>query len=1186
MIAFVRKMKDYLCRKLYRKIVSVAVYFASSVLVLAIRFPVFAQITSEINPVKYFDILPPSPSVANIGAFSRPDVSLSSGTARFNIPITTMAVGSFEMPVALIYTSNGIKIEQLSSRVGMSFQMEAGGAITRTVVGNGEDEQMDYLSRPPHNIATDSREFIDFAELAGSAGSPYDTEIDIFSYSYCGTSGSFFLDSAKNPIQIPKTNTRIEADFWQTGNWTFRITDSQGNQFYFGGAGFVEQSKKLISCGLAHDTFKPTAWFLQKIILYNQDSINFHYDPIGYSYFLGASQTMYYASPSQLQNAGYVEQNCPCPVYSTQNCQPIVRTETRYLSSITTSRGDSITLSYIPRQDCNDVLLNAMSSYSMGNHIATYSLEYDTYTTRNFLTSVKKSSSDNQGEIELYNMTYNDPAALPLLTSYAQDEWGYFNGKNNVNLVPKPSNPVLKKFFPYANADRSVDTVLTQKGMLVKIKFPAGGYDSIFYESNSIYDTKTFYPATDTLMTGLVQGEGTFGTVTDTLGTFTLQFLQVVDFTVRATNMTGNYPSNPHRSELFIYNSSGETVLVLGAQPGDTTLSYNENQSALSLPSGIYTVVLKAVGDITKGEAFIEFIPGPPIIISKNWPMAGVRVAKIVTYSAENHAVGKRKFFYNNLGSTQSSGVILNDQIFGNQNNRTVEFEQYCEMDPEDPIALPNCQGRTCSYETLFSTSLTTLYNNAANAVHYQVVLEAFDESGDQGLIEHKFTVAGDNTGELLLGSSILGATPTNSSIFHHGREIETSYYKNNNGSFVLQKRTSYHYVDHDENYDEFEGYIVERRYGGCYAVEDPPNDSEVSQYSVTRYKLYAPWLVLDSLVEEEYTESGELLTRHTAYSYDTNTLLPLLITKTDSKGKLVSTHNYYSGMGVNIPGISPQQVTFMNEMINKNAIGQLIYQYKTVGSAFSGGYRMAVDDQHSPSGLILPKHVTEYFVENEEGESFSVLKYDAAGNVLERIKDDGICQSFIWDYLNKFPIAEINGAGYDHVAATSFEADGTGNWTVIGTCSQIADNASPTGKKHGKFITGGSLQKTGLSSTVVYTVSFWHTSGTNVTISGSSDPVTIEGKDGWFNTNVRITNATSATVSVPPNGEIDDVRIYPEQAVMSTYTYEPGIGMTSASDLNNRITYYMYDSFGRLKAVKDYQGNFLKLYDYHYRKP
>lgn len=64
----------------------------------------------------------------------------------------------------------------------------------------------------------------------------------------------------------------------------------------------------------------------------------------------------------------------------------------------------------------------------------------------------------------------------------------------------------------------------------------------------------------------------------------------------------------------------------------------------------------------------------------------------------------------------------------------------------------------------------------------------------------------------------------------------------------------------------------------------------------------------------------------------------------------------------------------------------------------------------------------------------------------------------------------------------------------------------------------------------------------------------------------------------------IDEVRLYPADAQMTTYTYAPLVGLTTSADANCITTYYDYDSFGRLKHLKDQKRNIVKTYDYHYK--
>jgi len=55
------------------------------------------------------------------------------------------------------------------------------------------------------------------------------------------------------------------------------------------------------------------------------------------------------------------------------------------------------------------------------------------------------------------------------------------------------------------------------------------------------------------------------------------------------------------------------------------------------------------------------------------------------------------------------------------------------------------------------------------------------------------------------------------------------------------------------------------------------------------------------------------------------------------------------------------------------------------------------------------------------------------------------------------------------------------------------------------------------------------------------------------------------------------------KQALITSYTYKPLIGMTSAKDTRGVTTRYFYDSFGRLSLTKDHNLNIDKSYKYAY---
>ncbi|MGN7706890.1 DUF5977 domain-containing protein [Chryseobacterium sp. 22543] len=63
----------------------------------------------------------------------------------------------------------------------------------------------------------------------------------------------------------------------------------------------------------------------------------------------------------------------------------------------------------------------------------------------------------------------------------------------------------------------------------------------------------------------------------------------------------------------------------------------------------------------------------------------------------------------------------------------------------------------------------------------------------------------------------------------------------------------------------------------------------------------------------------------------------------------------------------------------------------------------------------------------------------------------------------------------------------------------------------------------------------------------------------------------------------IDEVRVYPTDADIMTYTYEPGVGLTSKSDRNGNTEFSEYDYLSRLSIVRDKDRNIIKRICYNY---
>jgi len=73
---------------------------------------------------------------------------------------------------------------------------------------------------------------------------------------------------------------------------------------------------------------------------------------------------------------------------------------------------------------------------------------------------------------------------------------------------------------------------------------------------------------------------------------------------------------------------------------------------------------------------------------------------------------------------------------------------------------------------------------------------------------------------------------------------------------------------------------------------------------------------------------------------------------------------------------------------------------------------------------------------------------------------------------------------------------------------------------------------------------------------------------------------------SIPLPGEIamiNNLRSSRPEAMVTTYTYKPLVGITSETDPSGRTIFYEYDSFGRLMRIKDENGKIIEDYKYNY---
>lgn len=234
-------------------------------------------------------------------------------------------------------------------------------------------------------------------------------------------------------------------------------------------------------------------------------------------------------------------------------------------------------------------------------------------------------------------------------------------------------------------------------------------------------------------------------------------------------------------------------------------------------------------------------------------------------------------------------------------------------------------------------------------------------------------------------------------------------------------------------------------------------------------------------------------------------------------------------------------------------------------------------------NNLIAPQTVQTQTLNNAADTRIQFYAYDPRGNLASVSKQNDIKITYLWNYNNSYPVAQVTNADTGSIAYTSFEGDDKGKWSF--SSAPVSSAAALTGTMIYTLNGSNSITRAGLSSGATYIVSYW-SSGSSYTVTGSTavkqgKTITIGGTS-WTYYEHTVTGASSITVS--GSGNIDELRLYPKDAQMKTYAYLPLVGVTAECDIDDRVTYYGYDAFGRLAVVKDQDGNIIKTVNYHYQ--
>lgn len=454
------------------------------------------------------------------------NVDLLTGKLQARIPLFEVTQGSLSVPVTLDYDGGGVRVEQEEGSAGMSWDVNAGGAVVRELRGLPDDfSESTGLSRKgwlASGIANaiQSKTFLTDATLTNcddentdydflAAKTYQDCEPDVFTFYAPGLSGRFVFDASGNPKLLSYQDIKIQVIKNGSGVITsFKIRNNQGTLYQF--SAMESLTRKAVRTGatvsyfaLGHDQFQEpltftTSWRLTTIRSANNDRINFSYQ---------ALETINMQTDiSTISETGS----------ETKQYDVYEDIDLKQLTTISSPR-QTVTFEW------NDRRVTGLAETRIGSSQARsftlqYAFVYDA-AEANPLTLIKKAFLMKLTEnfdcvpYPSYDFDYQnfsgqglDSYAVPLAFSKRkkQDLWGYFSGGfDNATLVPpiyiKPLESDGERYRAVPLASESPDLTGTSRlpqlnipanGSLISIQYPEGGYTDITYKNNDYYDAK------------------------------------------------------------------------------------------------------------------------------------------------------------------------------------------------------------------------------------------------------------------------------------------------------------------------------------------------------------------------------------------------------------------------------------------------------------------------------------------------------------------------------------------------------------------------------------------------------------------------------------------------------------------------------------------------------------------------
>ena len=1115
------------------------------------------------------------------------------GTKQITIPIYNSTVSGYNLPISISYDGSGVKLKDVATSVGLKWQLNAGGKISRSVQDIPDEGTILKRSRLMlyylDNIDIDDK--IDNinnqnnetnATRINEVYDNYDLEPDIFSYSINGVSGSFVLDNNAVVRHLEYSNNIVEVNVQDNGYNNpfsiigFKITDENGIIYILDVVGkFVIDSYGwgAYSTATHYQNYNVSKvefnseWYLSKIILPNSEEIDFQYEDE--NYLLPNIDSKW----GKGCNTSYG--NCDSFFGSGNPGSIIVSKDSIYGKRISLIESSIHKIEFIsqqtPRQDLsntyalhNIVIIDKINSNDIVkkfqfNFYYTNPNANDIHEKRLMLCSIDELhiSNNQTSNRNIYSFEYNMDYSMPSRLSEEYDFWGYYNGQSlsfsfpTLYVYPDENGIDKYRIYPKANytgttfildgANRLPDSEKILTYSIKSIGNVTGGKTLLEFEPNEF-----FYDGENRLGSGLrikkvIQNDG----ISNDNNIVTLYEYTKSNNVNESSGWLINLPQYAIPNNTHPYGGTLQNPTIQCSNFDDLDEEY-------------YTYFLMRLSDP----------------------------------------------YFNSSDITQGYSEITEKHLDGSKIVRRYSMPGTLEQEGDDELNV-NCFLEKDGYcDGLFERYYTSICAS----------LESFNLMGST--IYEPDLKGHDNN----VNKTIPFNIPINY-LWNRGLLLDVHYFDEE--EYLVQKKVfEYENISKENTPQYIKGLRVKEMDNWRL---DPMSHSSQNNFvgnAFTGLYYFSKYNVITNVSK---VKTKEIITNYeknstlsqtfsTTFTYGFFHKNPLRISITDSKGNKRITENLFSFDIRDVYDNTYPSTAFNS--FDRNNINVLIRELQlilpvggneelVVSSIISLFESDVVDQVNNIFSYPKPKEIKSLNVtnpfpksqltDNFSGQNFALdsryklIKtfeaFDQRNNLLELAERPGKSSS-IYGYNKSRKIAEVFNASYDEIAYSSFELAGEiGNWEfdVNYTNPQIENvSNAPTGKSCFN-LDESTLSKYNLYANT-YIVSYWSTNGQyNLTFPNQVTQSVIEGVtvNGWTYYEHELSGVQHLTINsnhtIGTPSYIDELRLFPKNSMMTTYTYFPLIGISSICDFGNNIINYEYDGFGELISKKDIQGNIIE---------